>query len=69
MERGLSLVLLEPWSRGGGQGGLGDWPVAVEEGLAQISGSFFDFLFHSLSLTCMRHLGRSWQNNKQVCNI
>lgn len=37
-------------SRGGGQGGLGDWPVAVEEGLAQIS-------------------GRSWQNNKQVCDI
>ena len=62
--------------RGDGQGGQGEWAVVDDEGLAQITQvRFFFFKFFSsiiTILTCMCVCViwyRSWQNNKQACNI
>ena len=54
--------------RGDGQGGQGEWAVVDDEGLAQITQVRFLIPGSITMLTCVL-FGRSWQNNKQACNI
>ena len=55
--------------RGDGQGGQGEWAVVDDEGLAQITQVRF-FVPTSIDYVnlCVS-IGRSWQINKQACNI
>lgn len=55
--------------RGDGQGVQGEWAVVDDEGLAQITQvRFLDSWLHNYVNVC-GSFGRSWQNNKQACNI